>query len=58
MLLKMIARPEFLLTPNVCFHSVEADKAVRDDAERYIRLFLAGHYDELPVVTRRDSEES
>ena len=58
MLLKMIARPEFLLTPSVCFHSVEADKAVRDDAERYIRLFLAGHYDELPVVTLRDNEES
>ena len=50
MLLKMIARPEFLLTPSVCFHSVEA--------ERYIRLFLAGHYDELPVVTLRDNEES
>ena len=29
---------------------------IRDDAERYIRLFLAGHYDELPVVTLRDSE--
>lgn len=56
MLLKMIARPEFLLTPSVSFHSVEAMRDIRDDAERYIRLFLAGHYDELPVVTLRDSE--
>ncbi len=54
MLLKMIARPEFLLTPNVSFHSVEADKAVRDDAERYIRQFLDGHYENLPVVKTRD----
>ena len=56
MLLKMIARPEFLLTPSVSFHSVEAMRDIRDDAERYIRLFLAGHYDELPVVTLRDNE--
>ena len=56
MLLKMIARPELLLTPSVSFHSVEAMRDIRDDAERYIRLFLAGHYDELPVVTLRDSE--
>ncbi len=55
MLLKMIARPEFLLTPTVSYHSVEADKQVRDDAEKYIRLFLAGHRAELPVITTRDT---
>ena len=52
MLLKMIARPEFLLTPNVSFHSVEADKQVRDDAETYIRLFFEGRRDELPIVVK------
>ncbi len=50
MLLKMLDRPEFLLTPGVGFHSVEADRQVRDDAEKYIRLFFAGRYNELPVV--------
>lgn len=50
LMLKMIARTEFLLTPRVSYHSLEADKEVRDDAEKYIRLFLAGHYDELPRV--------
>lgn len=50
MLLKMIARPEFLLTPSIACHSVEADKQLVDDGERYIRLFLDGKYDELPVV--------
>lgn len=52
MLLKMIARPEFLLTPNVSFHSVEADKQVRDDAETYIRRFFEGRRDELPIVVK------
>ena len=52
MLLKMIARPEFLLTPNVSVHSVEADKQVRDDAETYIRLFFEGRRDELPIVVK------
>ena len=54
MLLKMISRPEFLLTPDVRFHSVEANRQVRDDAEKYIRLFLAGHYNELPVVQPKE----
>ncbi|WP_301859426.1 C-terminal binding protein [uncultured Megasphaera sp.] len=54
MLLKMIARPEFLLTPCVSYHSVEADIQVRNDAEHYIRLFFAGRYDELPVVAARE----
>lgn len=48
----MIARPEFLLTPNVSFHSVEADKQVRDDAETYIRRFFEGRRDELPIVVK------
>ncbi|MCH4166318.1 MAG: C-terminal binding protein [Megasphaera sp.] len=55
-LLKMIARPEFLLTPRVSYHSVEADKQVRDDAEQYIRQFFAGNYAALPVVKERESE--
>ena len=46
------ARPEFLLTPNVSFHSVEADKQVRDDAEIYIRRFFEGRRDELPIVVK------
>lgn len=54
MVLKMLGRPEFLLTPGVGFHSAEADKQVRDDAESYIRLFFAGRYDELPVVAARE----
>lgn len=54
-LLKMIARPEFLLTPRVSFHSVEADQEVRDDAERYIRLFFDGDYSELPSVIQREN---
>lgn len=54
MLLKMLARPEFLLTPNVSPHSVEADTQVRVDAEKYIRLFFAGHYSELPLVTAKE----
>ena len=54
MMLKMIVRPEFLLTPSVSFHSAEADKQVRDDAEKYIRLFFAGKKDELPVVVNRE----
>ncbi|MCH4178497.1 MAG: C-terminal binding protein [Megasphaera sp.] len=49
-LLKMMARPEFLLTPRVSYHSVEADRQVRDDAEKYIRLFFDGQYSTLPVV--------
>lgn len=57
-LLKMISRPEFLLTPNVSFHSVEAYREVRDDAEKYIRLFFAGHYDELPVIQYRDGQNA
>lgn len=56
MMLKMIARTEFLLTPRVSYHSVEADKEVRDDAEKYIRLFLAGHYSELPRVCLAEKE--
>lgn len=51
MLLKMIARPEFLLTPNVGYHSVEADEQVRCEAEQYIRDFLVGRRDRLPIVT-------
>ncbi|OKY52562.1 C-terminal binding protein [Megasphaera cerevisiae] len=54
MLLKMIARPEFLLTPNVSFHSVEADQQLHNDAEHYIRLFLSGQYQDLPVVPVRE----
>ena len=53
MLLKMIARPEFLLTPNVSYRSIEGDKQVRDDAEKYIRLYMAGHYDELPAIKKK-----
>lgn len=55
MLLKMITRPEFLLSPSISYHSVEADKMVRDDAERYIRLFIDEQYDQLPVVKTRDT---
>lgn len=57
MLLKMIARPEFLLTPNVSCHSVEADVQVRDDAERYIRQFLEGNRENLPRVSPHFVEE-
>lgn len=54
MLLKMLARPEFLLTPNVGPHSLEADRQVRVDAEKYIRLFFAGHYRDLPLVMAKE----
>lgn len=50
MMLKMMTRPEFLLTPSVASHSVEGRQQLLHDAERAIRLFLAGHEDELTFV--------
>lgn len=57
-LLKMISRPEFLLTPNISFHSEEAYKEVRDDAEKYIRLFFDGQYDQLPLIRSKEEKNS
>ena len=50
MMLKMMTRPEFLLTPSVASHSVEGEQALFHEAERQIRLFLAGHEEELSFV--------
>lgn len=46
----MMTRPEFLLTPSVASHSVEGEQALFHEAERQIRLFLAGHEEELSFV--------
>jgi phosphoglycerate dehydrogenase-like enzyme len=54
-MLKMIDRPEFLLTPHCACHSVEAGRTLLTDAEGYIREFLAGNHDNLPIVTRKES---
>lgn len=50
MLLEMLERPEFLLTPDVRCHSVEAEKEKYDDAERFIRLFLDEKYEDIPFL--------
>lgn len=50
MMLKMMTRQEFLLTPSIASHSVEAEKQLHDDAERYIRAFVAGETENLPFI--------
>jgi D-3-phosphoglycerate dehydrogenase len=54
MLLKMLDRPEFLLTPHCGCHSIEADKEAHAEAARYIRDFLDGKFDDLPIVNIPD----
>ena len=57
MFLEMLERPEFLLTPDVRAHSVEAEKAKYDDAERYLRLFLDDKMEDIPFVSLSSEEE-
>ncbi len=53
-LLKMFERPEFLLTPRCAHHSLEGEAQLKDDAIRFIRSFLDGDYEGLPIVTTRE----
>ena len=53
-MLKMIDRPEFLLTPQCGCHSVEAERALKSDAVGFIRAFFEGRLKELPIVAARE----
>lgn len=55
MMLKMMTRPEFLLTPSVAAHSVEGTAELRDALEEYIRKVLSGNDEGVPFVTVPES---
>lgn len=55
MMLKMMTRPEFLLSPSVAAHSVEGTLELRNAIEGYIRQILSGNEEGIPFVTAAES---
>ena len=57
-LLKMLDRPEFLLSPHCGVHSLEGEAEALAEGARYIRSFFAGHMEDLPVLSRGEGNNA